>query len=69
VGEVPERNEKPKKKGRTAKGGRVLNRVPGSLGRTMQIRQFDINAFKPDYTLVFYGRRRSGKSFLMRHLL
>lgn len=41
-------------------------RVPGSLGRVFEPRQFHINMAKTDYTFVFYGRRRSGKSFLMR---
>jgi hypothetical protein len=44
-------------------------RIPGSLGATIPIRKFEINMAKWDYTQVFYGRRRSGKSFLMRWLL
>lgn len=74
--EEQEEEEEPKKKakkteakGRKRKGGRTLDRAPGSLGRTMQLRQFHIDMVKPDYTLVFYGKRRSGKSFLMRWLL
>jgi len=64
--EQPEQ-KKAKQEGSTFKG--KVKRVPGSLGRTFTPRQFEINMAKPDYTFVFYGRRRSGKSFLMRWLL
>lgn len=56
------------KKSKPAFKGKV-KRVPGSLGRVFEPRQFDINMCKSDFTYVFYGRRRSGKSFLMRWLL
>jgi hypothetical protein len=61
---------KKQKKGATERKSNGLpKRVPGLTGHTIKIRQFDINMCKYDYTYVFFGRRRSGKSFLMRWLL
>lgn len=68
----PDGNEQPKqvddKKTKSTFKGKA-KRVPGSLGRVFEPRQFHINMCKSDFTYVFYGRRRSGKSFLMRWLL
>lgn len=63
----PDQQQQPNKKQKTFTG--KVKRIPGSLGRVFEPRQFDINMCKADYTYVFYGRRRSGKSYLMRWLL
>lgn len=69
---APQQQDKPdqikQKKANTTFKGKI-KRVPGSLGRVFEPRKFEINMCKPDFTYVFYGRRRSGKSFLMRWLL
>lgn len=38
-------------------------------GQTVNLPWFDPRMFPPDGTAVFFGRRRSGKSWMMRHLL
>lgn len=35
----------------------------------VELRKWDIKTFTPDSTCVFYGKRRTGKSFFMRWLL
>ncbi len=38
----------------------------GDLANTIDLKFFDYNAFKTDYTVVYVGRRGSGKTFAMR---
>jgi hypothetical protein len=41
----------------------------GQLAGSIDLQFFDVNVIKRDYTLVFAGRRGSGKTFLMRWIL
>jgi hypothetical protein len=40
-------------------------RGKGQLANSIELRFFDINAWKPDYTCIYIGRRGSGKTFKM----
>lgn len=67
--EQPEQESKPKKEARGKGNKRPSKRVPGSLGAVMELRQFDWNMVARDFTVVAFGRRRSGKTFFMRDCL
>lgn len=33
------------------------------------LREFDFNLIRPDYTVAFFGKRRTGKTFMLRYIL
>ncbi len=75
VAAVQEPVEQPVQDNKTAKGGKsnqkqgASKRVKGQLGATMKLRQFEWGMIQRDFTVVAFGRRRSGKSFFMRDVL